>query len=183
MKFLSLLLLSPAAFAAPDYPVPGNAARAAVECTTFETVKVKRGEGWSEWQNETHTENFTRTVWVKGNSSFTLDTSPSFTRYTEASPLHGAEQKETLENWALVEGEWQLEAFQRRVNLLPPNEKGIVRRVEETDLGSFYWDVTTGDVDGQLFTEKTLLNPSALSIPERKVSEHKLFCHQGSRED
>jgi hypothetical protein len=44
MKFLSLLLLSPAAFAAPTYPVPGGATRTAVECTTLETVKVKVGE-------------------------------------------------------------------------------------------------------------------------------------------
>ena len=183
MKFLSLLLLTPAAFAAPDYPVPGNAARAAVECTTFETVKVKEGEGWSDWQPQTHTENFTRTVWVEGNVSFTLDIAPTFIRYTEASPLHGAEQEESLENWALNQSEWQLEAFERRVTLLPRNEKGIVHRVEQTDLATLYWDVSTRDVDGQNSTEKTLLNPSVLNTPDRKVAEHKLFCLQGSRED
>jgi hypothetical protein len=44
LNFLGLLLLTPAAFAAPTYPVPGGATRTAVECTTLETVKVKVGE-------------------------------------------------------------------------------------------------------------------------------------------
>lgn len=183
MTLALLLPLLALAAAPPQIPMPEGVSLEPRRCFTTETVRLREGEGWSDWRTETSQSASQVAVWVEEGEGHILRQATGrleHTRFRDESPAENLVlRQEQTDLWVEENGRWEKSSFRTEVTVVN-QRNGTWRRSERSGERTLTWQMAFSQDGAITVDQRILLNPSALSTEGRMVGSHSRACHKGA---